>query len=185
LHYGGWPRNALSEVALPNNIEAGIGEVRLLLPALANLLKQHYAIWIAPPFLPYAPALMEAKLNTNRLIIIDSNNLQDSLWSAEQAIKSGSSPAVLRMSLQPHSHSKLNINIIKQPGGWAGQSVDLSLTPHYENWQRLPSNLLPTYTQNSLPNLKSNLDLPSGITKDKNTSAQIANFKLSTKTHSA
>lgn len=198
LHYGGWPRNAMTEIGLPlsqGNLRSGIGEMRLLLPALRHILKQHYAIWIAPPFLPYTPALLEAKINTERLIIVDAKTPQDRLWSAEQAIKSGAikavftwlnndkqtiaalrrlqlatkqnkcwtvlfrnqnelrnaSPAALRIKINSHRHSKLNLEVIKQPGGWAGQTLDLSLAPHYENWQRLPSSLLPTYTQSTHP----------------------------------
>jgi hypothetical protein len=232
LHYGGWPRNALIEIGLPNNVQAGIGEVRLLLPALANILKRHYAIWIAPPFLPYNAALLEAKLNTDRLIVVDTKNLKDSLWSAEQAIKSGTvkalftwlntdkknaiktadlrrlqlaskahgcwsvlfrnhadlsnaSPAPLRIALQSHPHSKLGIDIIKQPGGWAGQSLNISLVPHYENWQRLPSELLPSYTQNQHPIFKRSDILTSGINTKKLSSASIAQFQSPDKIHSA
>ena len=55
---GGWPDSGLVEL-LPN--ESGIGELRLLMPALAKLSREaRWIAWIAPPYLPYAPALASA-----------------------------------------------------------------------------------------------------------------------------
>ena len=52
---GGWPCGALTEL-LPQH--EGIGELRILGPALAQLAAQgKFIAWIAPPYLPYAPAL--------------------------------------------------------------------------------------------------------------------------------
>src|SRR2546422_6639099 len=54
----GWPAGALTEI-LPAH--EGIGELRLLGPALAGLSKRGLRlVWIAPPHLPYAPALAAA-----------------------------------------------------------------------------------------------------------------------------
>ena len=51
----GWPGGALTEIVLERE---GIGEIRLTLPALARLQAQGRDIaWIAPPHVPYAPAL--------------------------------------------------------------------------------------------------------------------------------
>src|SRR5258708_38997290 len=55
---GGWPAGALTEI-LPAH--EGIGELRLLGPALAGLSQLGLRLaWIAPPHLPYAPALAAA-----------------------------------------------------------------------------------------------------------------------------
>src|SRR5258706_2189841 len=55
---GGWPAGALTEI-LPAH--EGIGELRLLGPALAGLSQRGLRlVWIAPPHLPYAPALAAA-----------------------------------------------------------------------------------------------------------------------------
>src|SRR5256885_10524700 len=55
---GGWPAGALTEI-LPAH--EGIGELRLLGPALAGLSRCGLRlVWIAPPHLPYAPALAAA-----------------------------------------------------------------------------------------------------------------------------
>ena len=53
------------------------------------------------------------------------------------------SPSGLRMQLQSNAYSQLETHIVKQPYGWAGQRCTLSMSPHYENWQRLPAHLLP------------------------------------------
>ena len=51
----GWPGSALTEIVLERE---GIGELRLTLPALARLQAQGRDVaWIAPPHVPYAPAL--------------------------------------------------------------------------------------------------------------------------------
>src|ERR1051325_10784310 len=52
---GGWPRGTLTELLVGR---AGIGELRLVLPALAALSWAGRRIaWLAPPHLPSAPAL--------------------------------------------------------------------------------------------------------------------------------
>ena len=50
---GGWPRAALTEL-LAN--QCGIGELRLLLPALARLSQDDkWLVLVAPPHRPFAP----------------------------------------------------------------------------------------------------------------------------------
>lgn len=65
------------------------------------------------------------------------------------------SPASLRAHLQNNRRGELVVNITKQPFGWGGQQCTLAIQPYYENWQRLPADLLPQhnkYTQNiSIP----------------------------------
>src|ERR1051326_2519764 len=58
---GGWPRGTLTELLVGR---AGIGELRLVLPALAALSWAGRRIaWLAPPHLPYAPALAAGGLD--------------------------------------------------------------------------------------------------------------------------
>jgi hypothetical protein len=83
---GGWPRGALTEILLP---EAGIGEVRLVLPALAALSQGHqWLTWIAPPYLPYAPALASHGVALSRLLLVHPRSEADTLWAIEQALRS-------------------------------------------------------------------------------------------------
>jgi protein ImuA len=90
---GGWPRGALTEI-LPQH--EGIGELRILGPALARLSDQGKSIaWIAPPYLPYAPALAAAGIALERIVIVKTTNDSDSLWAAEQALRSAACGGVL------------------------------------------------------------------------------------------
>lgn len=90
---GGWPRGALSEILLDRE---GIGELRLLLPALAALSGDDgWLAWVAPPHVPYAPALAAAGIRLNRLLVARPRTPADAWWTAEQALRSGACGAVL------------------------------------------------------------------------------------------
>jgi hypothetical protein len=90
---GGWPCAALTEI-LPQH--EGIGELRILGPALAQLAAQgKFIAWIAPPYLPYAPALAAAGIDLERVVIVKTTRDGDSLWAAEQALRSAACGGVL------------------------------------------------------------------------------------------
>lgn len=90
---GGWPAGTLTEL-LPEH--AGIGEVRALGPALAQLSRAgRWLAWIAPPYLPYAPALEAAGIDLARVMVVRVRSPQDALWAIEQAVQSGTCGAVL------------------------------------------------------------------------------------------
>jgi cell division inhibitor SulA/protein ImuA len=90
---GGWPTGCLTE-CLPAH--EGIGELRLLGPALARLSRAGRRLaWIAPPYLPYAPALDAAGIALDRLLIVRTVAARDALWAAEQALASAACGAVL------------------------------------------------------------------------------------------
>ncbi len=90
---GGWPRGALTELLFA---QSGIGELRVLMPALAHLTRtQHWLAWVAPPYLPYAPALAAAGVDLSRVLLIRPRIAKDGLWAMEQALRSGVCGAVL------------------------------------------------------------------------------------------
>src|SRR5437899_5972810 len=90
---GGWPAGALTEI-LPAH--EGIGELRLLGPALAGLSRRGLRLaWIAPPHLPYAPALAAAGIDIARLVIVRTASRKETLWAVEQALASNACGAVL------------------------------------------------------------------------------------------
>jgi hypothetical protein len=105
---GGWPLGALTELLLP---EPGRGELTLLLPAQARLAHAadaraapRWLCWIAPPLLPYAPALAAAGLPLQRLLLVHAQGTRagrDRLWAAEQALVSGQCAAVLVWLVEP------------------------------------------------------------------------------------
>ena len=90
---GGWPRGALTELLVTH---PGIGELSLLMPALSILSRQdRWIALMAPPHLPYAPALTAAGVDLARLVIVRTNDGADTLWAMEQALASGSCGAVV------------------------------------------------------------------------------------------
>jgi cell division inhibitor SulA/protein ImuA len=93
---GGWPLATLIELLVP---AAGVGEIRLLLPALRSLTaagtEPRWVAWLAPPHLPYAPALADAGLDPARMLVVRPRAGLDRLWAMEQALRSGACAAVL------------------------------------------------------------------------------------------
>jgi hypothetical protein len=90
---GGWPRAALTEL-LTN--QRGIGELRLLLPALARLSKDDkWLVLVAPPYRPFAPGFESLGVNLARLVMVETRSDGESLWAAERCLRSGSCAAVL------------------------------------------------------------------------------------------
>ena len=65
---GGWQRGTIVEL-MPADI--GIGELQLLMPALARITNtdRHVAL-IAPPYIPFAPALSQHGMRLDRLLVI-------------------------------------------------------------------------------------------------------------------
>lgn len=92
----GWPSGGLIEL-LP--AVEGIGELRLLLPALSQLCREaRDIVFIRPPHVPYPPALTKAGLPLNRVIWIDAQNDTQARWAAEQTLHEGLAGAVLLWS---------------------------------------------------------------------------------------
>jgi len=90
---GGWPVGSLTELLCD---QPGIGELTLLLPALAHLSQQpRWQAWVAPPFIPYGPALEAQGVRIDRLLRINAVQGKARLWAMEQALRSGSCSVVL------------------------------------------------------------------------------------------
>ncbi|MCL2636593.1 MAG: translesion DNA synthesis-associated protein ImuA [Betaproteobacteria bacterium] len=91
---GGWPCGALTELLATR---AGIGEMSLLLPALARLsAADGWLALVAPPWQPYAPACAAAGLHLERLVVVQAG--QQAAWCCEQLIASGGFAGVLAWS---------------------------------------------------------------------------------------
>jgi hypothetical protein len=89
---GGWPCGALSEILFAHD---GIGELSLLMPALAAITQRRQrVVFVAPPYIPYAPALEAHGLDLRYVVQIEAN-AGEGAWSAEQCLRSGSCGAVL------------------------------------------------------------------------------------------
>lgn len=139
---GGWPRAALTEILLERE---GIGELRLVLPAVSRLQAEgSLVVWIAPPYRPYAPALAAAGVDLARLVVVRDTDQRDALWAIEQALRASECGAafawtntrderVLRR-LQVAAREGRSWGVLwRRPGQPAGASaapLRLALAPH-------------------------------------------------------
>jgi protein ImuA len=108
---GGWPRTGLIEILVPR---FGVGEIHLLLPALAALTRRpaaRWCVWVAPPLEPYAPALIAHGAAIERMLVVRPNGqrgnpqqgrppagrsvVPEELWAFEQTLGSGASDIAL------------------------------------------------------------------------------------------
>jgi cell division inhibitor SulA/protein ImuA len=115
---GGWPLTGISEIFVEYH---GLGELSLLMPALAALSQRaaetkQWIVWVAPPFIPYAPALARHGVELSRVLLVHPAGAlgaraarsasawtdaarprtdAQALWAVEQAIRSQASSAAL------------------------------------------------------------------------------------------
>ena len=90
---GGWQSGTIVEL-MP--AETGIGELRLLMPALARITQaDRYIALISPPYIPFAPALERHGIQLERLLVIRAQKNEDALWAFEQTLRCRSFGAVL------------------------------------------------------------------------------------------
>lgn len=114
LPHGGWPLGALTELLLPRH---GVGELRLLLPALAQLSRQdRWLVWITPPHLPYAPALTRAGIQLARLLLVRHEDAGQQYWAMEQALRSGACGAVLGWPSEPDNRVLRRLQLAAEAG---------------------------------------------------------------------
>lgn len=90
---GGWPRGGLIEL-LP--ARTGVGELSLLLPALAALSAEELAwlVCVAPPHPLHAPALQAGGVALSRLLVVSAPG-RDACWACERALGADGVGAVL------------------------------------------------------------------------------------------
>lgn len=88
---GGWPRDAIIELI---SDQPGIGELQLMLPMLRLSPPARWVAWVAPPFVPYAPALAAGGLDLGGLLLIRPHDQAQSIWATRQALASGACHAV-------------------------------------------------------------------------------------------
>jgi len=89
----GWPTGVLTEIHVERT---GIGELQLMMPAAARITQAgRWLTLIAPPYLPYAPALAARGIKLSRLMLIRPKTLAQQLWACEQALQTKTCGAVM------------------------------------------------------------------------------------------
>ena len=94
---GGWPRGALSELLLAH---PGVGEMRLLAPALVATQRDGRLVMLFdPPAALAAAALAALGFAVDELLVVETRARlapgSDGLWALEQALKSGHVGAIV------------------------------------------------------------------------------------------
>ena len=110
---GGWPQSALSELLVA---ATGIGELRLLWPTLARLTAAgERVVLVAPPHRPCPQAWLAAGVDLRQLIIVQAEG-RDTLWAAEQCLRSGSCAAVLCWPRQADDRALRRLQVAAETG---------------------------------------------------------------------
>lgn len=93
----GWPKNTLVEMIIPR---WGVGEMQLLLPLMKSVTQDgRWILLISPPFVPYAPALVSAGIDINRVVVLRAeSSCKDVLWNIEKALQGSACAMVLAWS---------------------------------------------------------------------------------------
>lgn len=115
LPAGGWPADALVEIVTQR---WGIGELSLLLPAMAELCRQRRrVIWISPPYQPYAPALVEGGVDLNYCLVLNpEDDTHDALWSVEKLLRTASCGMVLAWPKVLPGHAVRRLQLAAESG---------------------------------------------------------------------
>lgn len=115
---GGWQAGTIVELMPTCD---GIGELRLLMPALAQITqgKRHVAM-IAPPYIPFAPALLRHGLRLEHFWIIRAQSAADILWSAEQTLRCKSFGAVLAWPITIRDREMRRLQLAAEAGSSIG-----------------------------------------------------------------
>lgn len=106
LQQGGWPLDSTIEVLSDG---CGLGAMGLFLPAMESLSEQHrWQVFIAPPYIPYAPLLEARGIDTGQILLVHPQNKQDLLWATEQALRSTTCSAVFSwLGAQDYRYAEL------------------------------------------------------------------------------
>lgn len=120
---GGWPQAGLIEI-LPSRL--GIGELSLLMPALASVMRRpgaRWCAWVAPPLQPFAPALETFGIALERLLIVRAGRAGSrppGLWAFEQALGSGVCDVAFAWARRPRPGQIRRLHLAAQRGNTLG-----------------------------------------------------------------
>lgn len=109
---GGWPTGTLIDLLVQ---QAGIGELRLLRPALAAVAGRRIVL-LQPPHAPQVLALAALGVAPSQLIWLRASRSADALWAAEQVLRSGSCGALLCWPGHVRSENLRRLHLAAQGG---------------------------------------------------------------------
>lgn len=99
----------------------GIGELRLVIWALAQLSREgRWLVWVAPPHVPYAPALASYGVDLSRVLVVQNRTKAEHRWAAEQALRSSACGAVLQWPTVMNTRTVRRLQLAAEHGrSWA------------------------------------------------------------------
>lgn len=109
---GGWPSGTMVDLHVQ---QPGIGEVRLLAPALRSAADRKI-VMLQPPHAPQTLALAAMGIEPSQLLWLRADRTADMLWAAEQVLRSGSCGALLFWQTQIRSESLRRLCLNAQAG---------------------------------------------------------------------
>jgi len=157
---GGFPTSGLIHI----HSLVGLGEIRLVLPAIKDKTAHQLCAFIAPPFELNAEFLLAEGLNLENVMLIDTQDPQQALWSAEQCAKSGACAAIFIW------HQKLSITQAKklEVAALKGDCLGFLFESGKHTLNNLPVSLSMSLERASLRTSQPSLPLSSTDLSDKN-----------------
>ena len=116
---GGWPSDGVTELL---HDQYGIGEFRLLLPAITQLSQEltRWLLLVNPPYIPYPPALAQSGIDLSKIIVSQPKTVKDYLWVLEKALASHSCSIVLCWPGNIHEKQIRRLQVASKEGNcWA------------------------------------------------------------------
>ena len=123
---GGWPRSGLIEILVSR---FGVGELTLLLPALASLTRlpmARWCVWVAPPLEPFAPSLVSHGVVLEQVLVVRApsatsqqrtrGSSKPALWAFEQSLSSGACDIVLAWAKKPQAKEIRRLQLAAERG---------------------------------------------------------------------
>lgn len=137
LQQGGWPLDSTIEVLSDSS---GLGAMGLFLPAMERLSEQErWQVFIAPPFIPYAPLLAARGIDTQQVLLVHPQNRADLLWATEQALRSSTCSAVFSwLGAQEYRYGELRK---LQLAAASGDTLSVLFRPHDAGRNHAPAAL--------------------------------------------
>lgn len=125
----GWPRSGLIEILVPR---FGVGELTLLLPALAALTRRpaaRWCVWVAPPLEPFAPALAAHGVALERVLVVripisnkalSRGTANEALWAFEQSLGSSACDVAMAWARRPRAREIRRLQLAAERGRTLG-----------------------------------------------------------------